>query len=162
MAWQSLTISHVRLTPAEKAAFEALQGSSSIGAEIATAVVAEFRDAIAAVGGTVGSSGTVPDLVRIHAINRIRWLWLCEFPSLKSFQTEDRKALNESAEQMLKDILGRKVSIPDASAGVNSPAGSWNSDNKLLGRTSPHPRPGPQGTDDYANPDAPQDQEASA
>lgn len=161
MAWQSLTISHVRLSPQEKAAFEALQGSSSVGAEIATAVVAEFRDAIAAVGGTVGSSGTVPDLVRIHAINRIRWLWLCEFPALKSHQTEERKALADAAQAMLDKILAREVSIPDASAGVNSPAGSWNSNNKLVGRTAPQPRPGPQGTDDYANPDAPQDQEAT-
>lgn len=161
MAWQSLTIAHVRLSPQEKAAFEALQGSSSIGAEITTAVVAEFRDAIAAVGGTVGSAGTVPDLVRIHAINRIRWLWLCEFPQLKSHQTEERKALAEAAQTMLNQILSREISVPDASAGENSPAGSWNSENKILGRTSPVPRPGAQGTDDYANPDAPQDEEAT-
>ena len=38
-------------------------------------------------------------------------------------------------------------------------AGMWNSENKLIMRTHPVIKPGPQRADDYANPDAPQDAE---
>lgn len=90
-----------------------IQGSTDTGAEILTNVVGEFRDTIAA-AGTPLSSGTdeLPDLVRLHAINRCRWLWLCEFPALKSLQTEARKTLNDAAEKMLAQISSRDVKAP--------------------------------------------------
>jgi hypothetical protein len=44
--------------------------------------------------------------------------------------------------------------IPPAS---NLQAGCWNSENKLIMRTHPVVKPGPQGTNAYANPDAPDD-----
>ncbi len=140
---------------------KAIQGSDTIGAEVLTSVVNEFRDAINGTGTPLGDAGTIPDLVRVHVINRTRWLWLCEFPSLKIFQTEARSKLNDAAQQMLTDITTRKqpVNGPDA---VTSPVGNWNSENKIVMRMHPVPRPGTQATPSsgYANPEGEEDQSA--
>jgi hypothetical protein len=160
MAWQTFTITNVRLSPAEKAAFEAIQGSTSVGAEIVTNVIAEFRGAIEAAGGALGSAGTIPDLLRIHAINRVRWLWLTEFPQLKTLQTAAREKLNQAAEDMINAIASGEQRVAPSTASTNA-SGSWNSENKFKSRSHPIPRPGPQSTDGYANPTAPSDQSAS-
>jgi hypothetical protein len=144
------------LTPQEKAAFAAIQSSSEVGAEVLENVIGEFRDAVKATGGTVGAPNTVPNLVRVHVINRTRWLWLCEFPALKSIQTEGRKELNEAAEKMLRSIMAGEVRVPGPTESDNS-GGSWNSENKIVMRTHPVPTPSEQGSSTYANPDAPAD-----
>ena len=125
MSWRTIDIAEVRLTPAEKAAFANIQNSESVGAEVLTNVVGEFRDTIAAAGTAISeSTGTIPDQVRLHVINRTRWLWLCEFPALKNFQTDARKDLNTAAEKMLADISAGKVKVPpgDGSAVDQSPS----------------------------------------
>src|SRR5580704_10281582 len=104
MSWNSITIANVRLTPAEKAALQAIQGSTAIGAELLTNVTGEFLGAIRAGGGQVVSDGTVPDAVRVHVINRTRWLWLCEFPQLKALQTKERGDLNAAAEKFMEAV----------------------------------------------------------
>ena len=104
---------------------EAIQGSNSIGAAIVTNVIGEFRDTIEAAGTALSSDATkLPALVRNHAINRTRWLWLCEFPQLKALQTEAREKLNTAAEKMLADISSRDVKVPpgDGSAADQSPS----------------------------------------
>lgn len=124
MSWRTIAITDVRLTPAEKTAFESIQGSSTIGADVLTNVVGEFRDTIESAGTALGASGYVPDLVRNHVINRTRWLWLCEFPQLKALQTDARKVLNDAAEKMLADISRRDVKVPpgDGSSADQSPS----------------------------------------
>ena len=74
-----------------------ISGSTSVCAEILTTVVGEFVEAIQQGGNQFANDGTVPDVVRPHVINRTRWLWLCEFPQLKTLQTPDRSKLNDDA-----------------------------------------------------------------
>ena len=112
MAWRSIDVSEVRLTPQELAALNAIAGSITVGAQKLANVVGEFRDTIVVVGTPLGADGTIPDRVREQVINRTRWLWLCEFPQLKNLQTEGRSKLNEAAEKMLADISTRTVKVP--------------------------------------------------
>jgi len=127
MSWRILAITDVRLTPAELAAMSNIQGAEVTGADVLTNVIGEFRDTIEAAGTALGEAATVPDSVRMHVINRTRWLWLCEFPVLKAFQTADRSKLNDAAEKMLAALASRDVRVPpgDGSAGDQSPAPSF-------------------------------------
>lgn len=159
MSWRSIAITDVRLSPAEKTALQAIQDSSSIGAAILLTVVREFVGAATAGRYAVNIDDTVPDSARLHIINRTRWMWLCEFPQLKSLQTEARAKLNESAEAFLQLVAAGKQNIEPPTASGNT-QGMWNSANKLNPRAFPQPRPGttPPPTNAYANPDAPDDQ----
>jgi len=125
--WQLISDSDVRITPAERTMLNAIQDSEGICATILGNVVGEFRDTIAAAGTPIGTEGTIPDLVRAHVINRTRWLWLCEFPQLKAFQTPERKALNDAAETALQKISTRDLKVPpgDGSAADQTPSPSF-------------------------------------
>lgn len=127
MAWRAITIAEVRLTPAESAMMQNIQGSTEVGAALLLKVVREFFSAIEAAGTAVGDADTVADQVNLHVVNRARWLWLCEFPQLKALQTADRKALNDAAEKMLADISAGKVKIApgDGSSADQSPSPSF-------------------------------------
>jgi hypothetical protein len=162
MSWLNITIDNVRLSPQEKEALQRIQRSSDIGAEILTSVVNEFVSACRSGNYPVGEPGTIPDLVRLHVINRTRWLWLCEFPSLKALQTKEREALNKSAEEALDKISTRQLNVEPPDGAVSS-SGNWNSENKIVGRMHPIPRPANQPDNSnpntgYANPDGPEDQ----
>lgn len=135
-----------------------IQGSESLGADILTNVIREFVGAMQAGGYEVATDDTVPDLVRNHVINRTRWLWLVEFPQLKVLQTPEREKLNRAAEDALLKISARELNVEPPTAATAS--GNWNSENKIVGRMHPIPRPGTQYQGDetgYANPDAPAD-----
>ena len=128
--WRPINISEVRLTPAELAMIQTIQDSTTIGAEKLNSVVGEFLETIAAAGTALGPAGEIPDLVRMHVINRTRWLWLCEFPLMKAFQTDARSKLNDAAEKMLADISSRAVKIPNgdgssAASADQSPSPSF-------------------------------------
>lgn len=129
MSWSAIEINHVRLSPAETAVLHAIQGNDTVCTELLANVVGEFRDAIAAAGTALGPSGTIPDLVRTHVINRTRWQWLCEFPQLKTFQTEAREKLNTAAEAALEKILARELRVPpgDGSSADQSPSPAFGS-----------------------------------
>jgi hypothetical protein len=127
MPWRNLSSNEVRLSPAEKAALQAIQGSDSICDEIVANVIGEFRDAISVRAIALGEEGTIPDLVRTHVINRVRWLWLCEYPQLKALQTEHRKSLNDSAEKALADIASGDLKVPpgDGTPADQTPSPSF-------------------------------------
>lgn len=125
MAWRPISIDDVRLTPAEKSALANIQGAEVTGAELLASVVSEFRAAIQSRGGALGDAGTIDDLVRVHALNRARWLWLCEFPQLKLFQTEARSKLNDAAEKMLAAILAGDVTVPAGDGAGPTPGPSF-------------------------------------
>jgi hypothetical protein len=97
MSWRPISISNVRLTPTELAVMANISGAVDVGGEILLTVVGEFIGALQATGNPYTLDGTIPDILRQHVINRTRWLWLAEFPTLKNSQTADRKALNEEA-----------------------------------------------------------------
>lgn len=160
MSWRALSIEQVRLSPEEKRAMQTIQRSEDIGAEILASVVREFVGTMQASGYPVATDDTIPDAVRIHVINRTRWLWLCEFPSLAQWQTEAREKLNTEAQEILRLISQRAFNV-EAPTDASTPSANWNSENKLLMRTHPAPRPGVQNqaaTNQYANPDGPEDE----
>lgn len=104
-----------------------ISGSPNVRADILNNVIGEFRDTIAAAGTPLGPPGTVPDLVRSHVANRARWLWLCEFPQMKAFQSKDRKDLNDAAVTALEKISTRALKVPpgDGSPADQTPSPSF-------------------------------------
>jgi hypothetical protein len=165
MSWQQITIDNVRLSAQEKAAMQAIQGSGDVGTEVLATVVGEFRGCCQAGGFPVGEEGTVADSARVHVINRARWLWLCEFPKLAALQTKDRKDLNDAAEAYFQRVAQREQNVEPPDGAVAS-TGNWNSENKILMRTHPVPRPGLPGQtnaeNNYANPEGPTDESQSS
>lgn len=119
----------MRMMPAERTMLNNIAGSPGVCAEILGNVIGEFRDMIAAAGTPVGVEGTVPDLVRAHVINRVRWLWLCEYPQMKAFQTDGRKSLNDAAEKAMEKIATRDLKVPpgDGSAADQTSSPSFGS-----------------------------------
>lgn len=118
MPWRILTAEEIRLTPAEKATLQNIQGATNVCADLLTNVIGEFRDTIAAVGTALGAEGTVPDMLRPHVIHRTRWLWLTEFPQLKAMATPERSKLNDEASTMLNRIAAREIKVPPGDGSV--------------------------------------------
>lgn len=146
----------------EQAQVDTLTGDSGNLADILARVVAQVRGDIRAGGYPLDSDTTkIPDALHGDAIAIARWKFLIALPKTEELQTDARKAAYEEALAKLKRIADGDYAIEEP-ATVSAPAaGSWNSANKILPRTHPQPRPGPQGADDYANPTAAQDEEAS-
>jgi len=169
MAWITLTAADVlsEFTPNEAATLRNLQGSGSgsgppyTNINVITArTVDEVRGYINGAGFDVDETNntTLPKGLFADAIAIARWRVLISAPQLKQLQTEERKKAFDDAIAKLNRILDGKFSVePPVPPPTNLRDGSWNSDNKLLMRTHPTIRPGPQATDAYANPDAPPD-----
>jgi hypothetical protein len=85
-------------------------------------VVGEFVEAIQQGGNPFTSDGTIPDACRPQVIARTRWLWLCEFPEMKIYQTPERSELNAEAVKFREAIAGGKPKI--APPNQPSPAGA--------------------------------------
>ena len=120
MSWRIITIDNVRFTPAETALMANIQGSAAIGPEVLQTVVGEFVEAIQQGGNQFANDGTIPDVVRAHVINRTRWLWLGEFPALKSMQTPAREKLNTEAEKFRDSIAAGEPKIAPPINPVNA------------------------------------------
>jgi hypothetical protein len=97
VSWNTITTAQIRLQPTEQAVMDNISGSTALCAEILSTVVGEFIEAIQQGGNQFIQNGTVPDVVRPQVIARTRWLWLCEFPEMKKFQTKERSELNDAA-----------------------------------------------------------------
>ena len=123
MSWNVITTAHIRMQPAEQAVLNNISGSTTVLAEILGTVIGEFVEAIQQGGNQFAQDGTIPDVVRPHVIARTRWLWLCEFPEMKRFQTKERSDLNEAAINFRDLIAGGKPKIVPpanpAAAGFN-------------------------------------------
>jgi hypothetical protein len=118
MSWNPITTANIRMQPVEQAVLNNISGSSTVLAEILGTVVGEFVEAIQQGGNQFAQDGTVPDVVRPHVIARTRWLWLCEFPEMKKFQTKERSDLNEAAVKFRDQIATGAPKI----APPNNPA----------------------------------------
>ena len=119
MPWNLIQITDVRFTPTESAVIANISGALDIGSLVFGNVLGEFTDTIAAVGTGMGAAGTLPDMARPHVLNRTRWLWLMEFPTLKNMMTDGRREQNAAAEKFLNQIATRTIRVP---AGDGSPA----------------------------------------
>lgn len=146
----------------EKAQVDTLTGDSANLATILARVVAQVRGDIRAGGYPLDADTTkIPDSLHGDCIAIARWRLLISLPKSEELQTEHRKAAFTEAIEKLKRIAAGDYGVEQPTVVSAPGAGSWNSANKLLSRTHPQPRPGPQGDNAYANPDAPQDEEAS-
>ncbi len=169
--WTAPTVTMIteEFTPAEINIIGQHQGSESLPG-ILGRVVDKCQGAILA-GGYVSqadltaNAGLLPPELHGECIAMARWNLLIAFPALKALQSEPRKEANDAALKKLEAIAAQKCSVrpPTATTGA-SRTGNWNSENKLIGRTHPTPRPAaqfPPNADDYGNPDAPADSAAT-
>jgi hypothetical protein len=119
MSWNLITTADILLTPAEQAVLNNLAGSTTVCAGVLSAIVGEFIEAIQQGGNQIVLDGTVPDAIRPQVIARTRWLWLCEFPELKKFQTRERSDLNSAAVKYRDQIAAGhpKIAPPDNPIG---------------------------------------------
>lgn len=172
-AWEVFTTEDVlnQFTIQEAAAIRTLQGSGSGSGlpfenlDIKTAhIVDEVRGYIVAGGYAVDQvfDNTLPTGLFEDAIAIARWRYLISVPSLKQLQTEERRLAFEAAIKKLMAIAEQTFFVQPPIPEVNPRTGNWNSENKILMRTHPVPRPATQFTpqiNTYANPDAPADTE---
>jgi|SRR5438477_2541506 len=173
MSWEILTTEDVlsQFTMAEAAAIRQLQGSgtgsgfpfANIDMKVAH-VVDEVRGFIIAGGYAVDLilDTTIPLGLFEDAIAIARWRLLIATPSFRQLQTEERRLAFDEAMKKMFLIAAQKFYIEPPIPDINPRTGNWNSENKVIMRTHPIPRPGTQFTpqiNTYANPDAPTDEE---
>ncbi len=172
MSWQILYTEDVlsEFTPNEASAIRTLQGGSGSGEPytnidvIVANVIDEVRGWIIAGGYAVDQvfDNTIPTGLFEDAIAIARWRILISVPSLKQLQTEERRFAFDKAEAKMLLIAEQKFFVEPPLPDVNPRTGNWNTENKILMRTHPVPRPATQFTpqiNTYANPDGPADTE---
>ena len=168
MSWEILTTEDVlsQFTMAEAAAIRTLQGSGTgsgfpfvnIDLKVAN-VVDEVRGYIIAGGYQVDPilDTTIPEGLFEDAIAIARWRLLIATPSFRQLQTEERKLAFDDALKKMALIAAQKFFVEPPIPETNPRTGNWNSENKLIMRTHPIPRPATQFTPQinaYANPTA--------
>lgn len=123
--------------------------------------IAEFRDCIRSGGYEADVvEDTLPLGLHSDCIAVARWRWLISMPQLKQLETDVRERAFKRALEKLDRIADAKFAVEPPTSGTANRAGNWNSENKLVMRTHPVPKPAsqfPPNPDDYANPDAPED-----
>lgn len=162
MPWSPITTAEVlqEFTPAEQAALEAIQASTSVLAAILDRTIAATRGNVRAGNYLLDDDATaVPDQLRSEVIAITRWRWLISLPAADGLQTEARKSAYEEALRKLDKVAAQEFNIEppttEAAAG-----GNWNSERKVIGRTHPTPKPSnqyPAEDPGYANVDGPAD-----
>ncbi len=169
--WEVFTTEDVlnQFTIQEAAAIRTLQGSGSGSGppflnldEKTVHIIDEVRGYIVAGGYAVDQvfDNTLPIGLFEDAISIARWRYLISVPSLKQLQTEERRLAFEAAMKKLMAIAEQKFFVQPPVPSASSRDGNWNSENKILMRNHPPPRPATQFTpqiNTYANPDAPAD-----
>ena len=164
MSWSvAPSVEDVRseFTASEGSALTRLQGGTDALPLILDRAIAEVRDAIRAGGYDLDEAGTLPLGLHSDCIAIARWRWLITLPdAAKPFQTEGRKGAFEDAPKKLGKISNQEWAVEPPDLDNSRRFGNWNSENKIVPRTHPVPRPGVQYSPQdgrYANPDAPED-----
>jgi phage gp36-like protein len=145
---------------------------TSVGAPVADRISPILTDLVAEIQGMIASRAdnpvppsedVIPSEFRARAVSLARWRVLISIPG---YQPGDARRLDyEKADEFFLRVAEGKIrpraqASEDAEAPASVPqSGSWNSENRVLGRMNPTPRPGMQGggTGRYANDDAPSD-----
>jgi hypothetical protein len=148
-------------TASEASALTRLQGGADNLPVILDRAIAEVRDAIRAGGYDLDADGTLPLGLHSDCIAIARWRWLITLPdAAKPLQTEGRKAAFEAAQKKLSKISNQEWAVEPPDLDNQRRYGNWNSENKIVPRTHPVPRPARQYSPQdgrYANPDGPLD-----
>lgn len=172
MSWEVLTTEDIlsEFTVAEASAIRQVQGSGSGSGlpfanmdVIVARVIDEVRGYILAGGYDLSPDEDprkIPHTLFEDAIAIARWRILIATPSLRQLQTTERQTAFEDALKKLFLISAQQWAPEPPTADTNPRTGNWNSENKLIMRAHPIPRPGAQFTpqaNTYANPGAPED-----
>ncbi len=174
MPWRTISAVQIagRMTDAEQKMLAAVAGPNQHPAdklaERLTDATNEFLGALRARDSATFSqakAGTVPDQLRRHVVARAVWDWLNDFPSLKQFKTDERKAASALADDALQRIEAGTYGAVESPVGPSGPnaGGNWNSRAKILGRMHPLPQPDTQwqsgglAGSGYSNPNAEED-----
>lgn len=170
MSWEQLTTEDVltEFTLAESFSIRQLQGSGTGSGmpiadldDITGRVIDEVRAYINSGGYALDViSNTIPIGLFEDAIAIARWRYLIAVPSFRQLQTEERRLAYESALKKLLLIAQQKFAVEPPTPDTNARSGNWNSENKLIMRAHPPPRPAAQfqpQLNTYANPTAPAD-----
>lgn len=149
MPWLAFTTSHVtaQLSEAEATAVVAVLGgtTSKLDAVVAQ-VTAQIRDDILAGDYPLHATTTyIPGGLVNDAVAIARWKLLLALPGMEDLQSKVRENEYKEAMDKLKAIAAtkRKVEPPEGSI-TPAIAGNWNSENKIVPRLHPLPRPGQQ------------------
>ncbi len=175
MSWGILTTQDVmsEFTLPEASSLRNLQGSGSGSGPpflnidmIVVNVIDEVRGYISSGGYDLvepdmdGDPRKIPQGLFVDAIAIARWRTLISSPKLLQLQTEERReAFNKAIAKLL--LISERKFVPEPIPGDVVPrGGNWNSENKIIMRAHPIPRPATQFTpqlNTYANPTAPLD-----
>lgn len=141
MSWATLSVAQVLaeggFSSSEKSALDANAGAGAgTLSDTLTNVISTIRGIISATGGTLGSAGTIPDSLRMHAVALVRWRWLIAFPALRQYQTEERKQAAERAEAWLEKVAAGDLPVEAPEAGDYDGAGNYGGETKIAMRTS--------------------------
>lgn len=124
-------------------------------------MVAEIQGLIASRSDnpTPPSEDVIPVEFKRHAVCIVRWDVLISIPGYSP--GDGRKLAYENANTFFGKVAEGKIR-PRAEVAEDAPAatptsGTWNSENRFLGRMNPVPPPGPSQAGRYANDDAPSD-----
>ena len=132
MDWVTISVSDFvteGFSATERTVIEAAAGAGGIAA-ILTGAIAEWRGVISAAGHKMDTDTTkVPPSCRRHIISQVRWSLLITLSQLKQLQTEERKAANDAAEDVLTAIAegDRAIEDPDEDADEVGQGGTWGS-----------------------------------
>lgn len=166
--WVPLTTDDILsgMTLREREDFAKTSVSTSVPdrlAPILENMVAEIQGMIAsrADNPTPPSADVIPAEFKRHAIALVRWDILTGIPNYQP--GEARKLAYEKADVFFLKVAEGKIrpraQVAEDAAPATPTSGTWNSENKIVGRMNPTPRPGVQagGSGRYANDDAPSD-----
>jgi hypothetical protein len=164
--WSTLTENDVLsgMTQRERDDF----AKTSVGVSVTDRIVPILADLVAEIQGLIASRAdnpvppaddVIPSEFKARAVSLARWRVLISIPGYQP--GEARKLDYEKADAFFMKVAEGKIR-PRAEAAEGAPAatptsGTWNSENRFLGRMNPTPPPGPTQAGRYANPDAPSD-----
>lgn len=160
MPWRPFTTDVVlkAFNADEQSALDAITAAPDDFAEIVNQVCDEFQAAIRARTNDVPGPGLLPNGFIGAACARAIWRYLGKLPLGKALMSDARKAENQAALDLLKEIRDWKVAIEPSGDTPPGPRVRWNSRNKIILRTQPVPPPSSQiiqtpEDQPYANPD---------
>ena len=165
-SWATLTDEDVLsgMTQKERDDF----AKTSVGTTVVDRILPILVNLVAEIQGMIGSRAdnplppsedVIPSEFKARAVSIARWRVLITIPGYNP--GDSRKLDYEKADAFFMLVAQGKIR-PRAEVAANAapsvgPSGSWNAENKFVGRMNPTPKPGPQGVGRYANDQAPED-----
>ena len=143
---------------------------TSVGVTVTDRIIPILTDLVAEIQGMIASradnptppaADVIPSEFKARAVSVARWRVLITIPN---YQPGDSRKLDfEKADAFFLKVAEGKIrpraEVTPETAASTPTSGTWNSENKVVGRMNPTPKPGSQlgGSGRYANDNAPAD-----